>query len=236
MVQSGFFREDPKHDRLQSGFFKILDWIALHRQTFFSVTGTIAVIAIIAIFTFVNFKNLNTRAADQLVSARNLYLSGDFDGAIRTYDGILTQFPHTPSATESWAGKGDVFFKQRKFAEAVDSYQKCLEKKSSEKSMPIVLASLAAAQENNNQIDAAIATYQKFFEQFPNHFYAPKMYESLARCYELSSNVEAAKQTYEKIITLYPNTSWVDFARIRYQILSPKPFESGQAAAPVSQK
>ncbi|OGR83461.1 MAG: hypothetical protein A2901_01725 [Elusimicrobia bacterium RIFCSPLOWO2_01_FULL_54_10] len=204
-------RDDIKTDAFQERLKAALEWIAAHRQTFFSVVGTVAVVIAVAVFVVTNFRSLNQQAWER-------YNRG-------AHDDVINNFGRTKAASYSLLAKGDQFYSEKKFAESQDAYRKCLANNPPQIIIPFALSGLGAAQEDSGDYAGAIDSYKKFTSNHPDHILAPKIYESLARVYEISKNLDAAKEIYEKIITMFPDSLWAQNARGRYQALAPMPFQ-----------
>ncbi len=231
MPQTLSSREDLKTDLFQSGIGKLLDWISHHRQTFFSIVGTLAVGGILTAFILSNFINLRKQAWERYAAGHNWSVSNEPTKSLSHFDDVIQNFSHTPAVVYAHLSKGDLLYRGRKLDEAIVHYQHCLEKKPNKFIHPFVLESLGAAQEEKGDIAASIATYKQFLQDFSDHYLAPKVYESLGRVYELSLNPDAAKEIYEKIITMYPTTLWSEKAKLRYQIISPQPFQTSSPSS-----
>lgn len=227
MPQPFSSRQELKRDLLQEWMKKAVDWIAAHRQTFFSILGTAAVSIAVISFIVINFKNLRTQAWEKYSAGQNWMMANQPDNALNFFNEVIQNYSRTPAAIYSLLAKGDLLYQQKRYAEARESYQQCLEKKPAKILLPFVLSGLGAAQEDQGDFTAAIATYKQFVSEFPDHFLAPKIYEALARVYELSLNPEAAKEIYEKMIVAFPGSYWAEKARNRYQRLAPPPFPTG---------
>lgn len=232
MPQPFSSRQELKRDLLQEWVKKSVEWIAAHRQTFFSIVGTLAVSIAVIAFIIVNFKNLRTQAWERYSSGQNWMLANQPDNAMSFFNDVIQNYARTPAAIHALLAKGDLLYQQRKYAEAIESYRQCLDKKPSKMILPLVLSGLGSAQEDQGDFAAAITTYKQFVSEFPDHFLAPKMYEALARVYEVSLNPDAAKEIYEKIIVAFPGTYWSEKARIRYQKLAPQLLRSAPQLQP----
>ena len=219
-------KQNIQNDPLQEWVSKALNWIANHRQTFYSIVSTLVILFFIAAFMIVNFKNLRQQSWEKYFNAQNWIMNNNPANAMNLYNEVLSNYNRTPAAAYALFGKGDLLRAERKFPDAISAYQQCLEKNPNKLILPMVYLGLGTTQEDQNQYPDAIATYKKFIEQFPDHYLTPKIYESLARTYELSVNPDSAKDIYEKIITLYPGTIWSEKARVRYQTLAPQPFQN----------
>lgn len=215
-------KRDPLQDSVRSG----LEWIAAHRQTFFSIVGTLAVLIVVAAFIVSNFRNLRQQAWERYSAGQNWAYSGNADNAINQFNEVINQFSRTPAAAYAVLSKGDILYQQRKFPEAVEAYKQCIDRDPPKVILPFAMSALGNAQEDQGDFQGAIASYKDFLSRFPDHLLAPKVHEALGRTYELALNPDAAKETYEKIITLYPSTLWAEHARKRYQVLNPQPFQS----------
>lgn len=219
-------RRDLKTDLFQSAVNSALNWIGNHRQTFFSIVGTLVVGGILTAYIVTNFISLRKQAWDRYAAGHNWSISNQPEKGLSHFDDVIQNFSHTPAATYAFLSKGDLLFRGRKFEEAITQYQECLKKNPNKTILPFLLQSLGAAQEEKGDYNAAITTYKQFLADFSDHTLAPKVYESLGRVYELALNPDAAKEIYEKIITVYPTTLWSEKAKVRYKILAPQPFQN----------
>ena len=226
MAQPFSSRDELKGDPLQEWVHLSLDWIQEHRQTFFSIVGTIAVIGLIAAFIITNLQKVKKEAWERYSAGQNWLFAGNPQNAVNMFNEVITNYPQTPAAVYALIGKADLLYRQRNFKEAAQAYEEALSKNPNKVILPFIYSGLGVAQEDAGNNDAAILNYKKFISEFPDHFMVPKIYEDLGRAYELALNQDAAKQTYEKIITMYPSTPWSEWARARYQALAPQPFQS----------
>jgi len=228
MPQPFSTRDDLKQDPFQAKIHAALEWIAAHRQTFLRIVGTLAVTAVLAALAAASFRSLNRQAWEHYNRAQGLAAADtpeNTQNALNSYDNVITKFGRTKAAVFALLGKGDLLYREKRLAEAIEAYQKCLAKKPSKRIIPFALCGLGAAQEDNGDFSGAIETYKQFTANDPNHILAPKIYESLARCYEFSKNTDAAKEVYEKIITAFPDSLWAQNAQKRYLALAPAPFQ-----------
>lgn len=232
MPQPFSSRQDIKRDPLQDWVKIALGWVVTHRQTFFSVVGTVVVALVVALFVMANFRSLKRQAWERYSAGQNWLNANNPDNAMNFFNEVINNYGRTPAATYSLLAKADMLYRQRKFGESIEVYRQCLAKDPPAIIFPFVLSGLAIAQEDNGDYTSAIETYRQFTLNNPDHLLAPKSYESLARVYELTRNVEAAKEIYEKIITMFPATFWAEKARQRYQILTPRPFQDSAGERP----
>lgn len=238
MPQPYSTRDDIKGDPFQEYVQKGLEWIATHRQTFFSIVGTVAVVVVVVLFIIGNFKNVRRDAWERYASGINWMAAKNADNAMNMFNEVINNYGRTPAAEYALLAKGDLLYAQRNFTESIQAFKQCLEGNPKRILLPFVHSGLGTAYEDNGDYTNAISSYKQFVNEFPSHYMAPKIYESLARNYELSRNPDAAKEVYEKVITMFPDTLWAQKARVRYQMLAPQPFQSlpsqpgGQPATP----
>ena len=231
MAQPYSSRDDIKRDVLRDWTKRALEWVALHRQTFFSIVGTAAVVLLVILFIVTNFKSLRRQAWEKYAAGQNWAYANNPGNALNFFDDVINNFTRTPAATYSLLAKADLLFEQKKLQEAIEAYHRCREKNPPRIILPFVLSGLGMAEEDSGDYPSAIEAYKQLAADFPDHFLAPKIYESLGRVYELSRNAEAAKEVYEKIITMFPATFWAEKARMRYQALAPQPFQLSEPPA-----
>ncbi len=229
-------REQLKKDPLQESIKKGIEWAGTHRQTFFSVIGTAAVALVVGAFIISNFKNVREQAWERYSAGQNAMIMQNWDGALGLFNDVTTNYGRTPAAAYAMLSKGDVLYRQGKYAESLESYKECLKNDPPRVILPLVLASKGAAEEDSGDYNAAAETYRKFVTEFQDHFLSPKVYEALGRSQELAHNPDAAKETYGQIITLFPGTPWAEVAKARYQSISPQPFQNAQPGGPSQPK
>lgn len=80
---------------------------------------------LIAIAASMNLGFVRSEASQSIREGNALYRDGDLDGALARYNDAQLSEPASP---EILFNMGDVFYRQKKYAEALDSFRKVLEK------------------------------------------------------------------------------------------------------------
>ncbi len=113
---------------------------------------------------------------------------------------------------------------QNKFPEAIDAFQKALEK---DPEQPNIWANLADAQLKNNQADKAIESYQKAIAIKPDD---AGLHQNLGVIYGKVGKVKEAQESFQKAAGLNPGQSAVNFYNLGATLInSGKTAEAAEA-------
>lgn len=135
---------------------------------------------------------------NQISRAREIGLSGQFDEAVKILTGILEE---DPTISDGFFALGNVYFKARKFAEALEAFKKSLDLKPDDSFAVINVANCYAAL---NQLEQA----EKFIlEQVERGFEDPQFYHVLGNLYALRNNYDKALPYFEKCLARNPRSA-----------------------------
>ncbi len=217
---------------------KTLAWIKAHRDPVIGSLVILAAAVLFGLWVAFHYADVRETAWKSLFIAQQTGLSGNFAEASKQLDAIETNYPRSSAWGFAALGKGDLLFRQGKFAEAGEEYEKVVSK-GSKALAPFALYNLGKAKEAAADPAGARIQYKDLLSLYPDHFLAPEAHFSLANTLETSNNLAEAKAAYEKIVLLYPETSWAAAAKTR---LMPEPApaqaspKAPSAPAPAAQK
>lgn len=135
---------------------------------------------------------------NQISRAREIGLSGQLEEAVSILNQILKE---DPTISDGFFALGNVYFKARKFAEALEAFKKSLDLKPDDSFAVINIANCYAAL---NQLDRA----EKFIQEQVNRgFEDPQFYHVLGSLYALRNNYEKAIPYFEKCLAKNPRSA-----------------------------
>jgi len=135
---------------------------------------------------------------NQISRAREIGLSGQFEEAVTILNNILKE---DPTISDGFFALGNVYFKARKFAEALNAFKNSLDLKPDDSFAVINIANCYAAL---NQLDQA----EKFIlEQVNRGFEDPQFYHVLGSLYALRKNYDQALPYFEKCLAQNPRSA-----------------------------
>ena len=195
---------------------KTLAWIKAHRD---AVVGTLVIMigaALFGLWVAVHYSGVKEAAWKDLFIAKQTGFAGNYAEAIKKLDAVETNY----SGSSAWGfaalAKGDLLFRQGKFAEAAKEYAKVSETGRKDLA-PVAIYNEGRAKEAADGPDGARNLYKEFLAAYPDHFLAPEVHFSLANVLDASGGKDEAKAAYEKIALLYPGTSWASAAKARLE-------------------
>ena len=132
--------------------------------------------------------------------------------------------PANPNPVEASAelkayDSAQALFKEGKFKDAFDAFDKFLQTYSNSKLTPNAQYALGFSQFSLKNYKAAIATQQKLIAQFPDHPKVPESVFNIANCQIQLSDIEGAKKTLHDLITQYPASDLIPNAKRRLAVL-----------------
>ena len=136
------------------------------------------------------------------------------------------QSPATPPTSSAEANaeskaydSAQALFKDGKYKDAFDAFDKFLQVYSNSKLVPNAQYALGFSQFSLKNYKAAIATQQKLIAQFPDHPKAPESIFNIANCQIQLSDIEGAKKTLRDLITQFPTSDLIPNAKRRLAVL-----------------
>lgn len=191
----------------------VLDWIKTHREASLGTAIIFIGLIILTGYSLMKYSEIKEIAWKNLFIAQQTAYSGNIDESINQLNSIETSFSRTNASLFSIMFKGDLYFGQNKYKEAIEQYRKILEKPKIKQLLPFALYNIGKSKESLGDFPEALITYKEFLEKYPEHFLAPEIHFSIAKIHETQKNMQEAKTTYEKIVILYPDTEWASMAQ-----------------------
>src|SRR5438132_4717320 len=105
---------------------------------------------------------------DLMRSAMVDYLAGNYDLALSGFQEFLTKYPNDPRAAEAQLSRGEAFFNQKKFEQAILEYDLFLQKYPDNDKTRTALYKKGLALAEQNQTQPALAALDKVAKDFPN--------------------------------------------------------------------
>jgi tetratricopeptide (TPR) repeat protein len=208
-------RQEAKKNELAVWVDKATLWVKFHPQP--AIWAGVGVLAVVLLCVgFVN-RTLGQKedAWAKLAMIQSYAYAGQPQSALEQAGKLSEEYPSSPAADFGQLLTGDILFEQGKYKEAVQAYQKILDRPSAKALAPMALADLELTQEAAGDYKAAADMAQKFLETYADHFMAPPVHGSLARCLAALGEKDKAKAALERIAFLYPQTYWADWAKAR---------------------
>jgi len=130
---------------------------------------------------------------NELSRAREIGMSGRIAEAIKIIDGIIAS---DPDITDAYFTLGNLYFKQRKFEEAIPAFLKAFERKPDDSFTVINIANSYASLKRFDEAEAFVLDY------FKKGFSDPQLYYLLGNMNFLRKNYDKAIAYFEKCLTL----------------------------------
>ena len=105
---------------------------------------------------------------DLMRSAMVDYLAGNYDLALSGFQEFLTKYPNDPRAAEAQLSRGEAFFNQKKFEQAILEYDVFLQKYPENDKTRTALYKKGLALAEQNQTQPALMALDKVAKDFPN--------------------------------------------------------------------
>lgn len=201
-------RQQVRRNEVQDAVEKSVDWVQTNRQA--AGGAALAVAAAVVIGGLAMFRTKSNREAawEKLALAHALAYTGRTDQALTQVKEISESYGSTAAAGYALKFGGDVLFPRGQYKEAIEYYNKVLERGEPAALMPIALSDLASSQLAAGQPAEAAKTAERFLASHAEHFLAPQTHTLLARSLAAQGQAEAAKAAYQKIALQYPDTGY----------------------------
>jgi tetratricopeptide (TPR) repeat protein len=194
---------------------KIILWIKNNRQTSLGILVILGIILVFSISFYINYSKNTENVQRQLFLAQQVAFGGRTDVGIKQLTEIENNYPNRPEADFAIFTKGDLYFSNEKYKEAISEYEKIINKPRNQDLIPYALYSISKSYQAMADYNKAISMAKDFLSKYPEHFLSAQVYMSLAHCYEKTGDISSANETYEKITVLYPDTLWADEAKTK---------------------
>lgn len=140
----------------------------------------------------------------------------DFSEIIASLDSVISKYKNYYAGQRALFIKADIFFNQKSFDTAAETYKILAERYSDSYLAPIALTNAAISHEEAGEIDSAIDQYKSVYEKYKGEYPdIPRILFSIARLYESQENYQEAADYYTILISSYTNSDWTNLARNR---------------------
>jgi TolA-binding protein len=201
-------RKELHKDPLLNKIATVSDYAQDNRQIITRVVMAVAVLAI-AVYAYVTYHNAqNEESVNKLVSAEQVYLSGDYREAIRRLEKYCTEYEGTKGGSVGTYYLANSYFNTDQFDFALTNYQKYVDDYGDNEVFAVSsMLGIAACNEGLNKYQEAADQYEKTLNKYPNALNKADIMMSLARVYRVMNKADNAKSWYGKIVKEFPESS-----------------------------
>lgn len=193
-------------------------WALSHKEASVGIGLTVGIALVLAAYSFARYREVQHTAWERLAVAQSYAFAGQNDQALQQLQGVMDGFARSRAAGFAQLFQGDLSYRSSRFKEAVQAYEKVLERKDQALD-PFALAGIAQSQEAGGDFQAAAASARRFLESHQDHFLAPQVQSTLARSLDAQGKADEARTAFENISLLYPETFWAAAAQ---KVLKPQ--------------
>ena len=194
-------------------------WVRTHQERFWSITGTVAMVALFLAFIIHHQETENDEAWTQLGLSQSYIMQSNWDGARKSLDQWNIRFSRTKAAPYAKFMMADLLYKTSDYAAAQQAYGQLAETAHPSDMRPLALSAKITSEEMAGHPDAAKIDAQNFLTQYPDHFMAASIYMTQARLAEKSGDLTQATALYERFALLYPQSPWTAMVQARLATL-----------------
>ncbi len=153
----------------------------------------------------------------ELQSEKNGELSDDdINSIITSLDSVIEKFPSYYAEQRALFMKGDVYFTQKNYEKAFESFKAYSDKYTDTYLSPIALFNSGVCSEELDNLTQAIDIYESLLKKYRKSYPdIPGIIFSIARLYETTENYVKAHENYTELVDNYKNSGWTNFARDR---------------------
>lgn len=215
-------RQEIKKNELAGLFEKFWTWGQANRQRVIGATGTILVLLLLGGYFVYQYWTNERMAWRTLSLAQSYAYRGQWDDALSRIQDMATRYERSSAWGFGILLEGDIFYKEGRFQQAAQSYQKILDRQEPKKLLPFALSDLGQAQEAAKDCAKAVETDRRFLDLYKDNFLAPQTHASLARCLEALGRAQEAQVMYQQMATLYTEDAyWNQWAQSRLKTAAP---------------
>lgn len=188
------------------------------------MAGTIALVLVLGAGLATVFVKQMKRVADEgwtmLSVAQSLAASGRANEALQALTQVESRYGNSKITDFALTQQANLYIRGNIPAQAIEAYQKVLNRGKVQELIPIAQLGLGKAYEASAELDKAQQQYQTFLNSYPEHFSAPEAYEGMARVSEMKGDLGKAKENLERLRALYPDTIWAKHATEKLKSLA----------------
>lgn len=201
-------RKELHKDPLLNKIATVSDFTQDNRQMITRIAMAVAAVAVI-VYAYVTYHNSqNEESINKLVSAEQVYFSGDYRESIRRLEKYCTEYDGTKGGSAGTYYLANSYFNTDQFDFALTNYQKYLDDYGDNEVFTVSsMLGIAACYEGLNKFQEAVDQYEKTLKKFSDSHNKAEIMMSLARAYRVMNQTENAKIWYSKIVKEFPESS-----------------------------
>jgi len=125
---------------------------------------------------------------------------------------VIDENPNTVAASKSAYFMGNIYYRAKKYSDALEQFKKGSEIKTGSYSAMLCLLGVARCYEQMSELKKAKEVYTTILDRYEKAFIIPSVHYSLAGIYEKLDDLESAEKEYARIVSDYSWSSWSDLA------------------------
>ena len=213
-------KREMKEDKFVTFALNATDF--LQRNWISVALGIVAVVVVIGGSAgWIKHQRAKQNAAWELLADANVAeREGKTDRAERLYEQVVEQFGRTKAGLVAYTSLGDLQFGEGRFDEAIEAYQKVLDRVGGDPLMAFAAYSgIGACLEEQGKYEEAAIHYRSYAETHSDSPFAPEALSDAARCFVQAGRIVEARTALEQIVRAYPKSQVVYQARSLLKML-----------------
>ncbi len=165
-------------------------------------------------------KNLNTEEL-YLVVGQLMFEKGDLSAAVNAYSDFIRNFPAGGRRLEAYLGRGNVYYLQKKYADAVNDFKFVINHAQINAGKELVQKAalgLGWASIKNNQIEEGVKSFLDVIANASSDDSKASVMLQLADAYQDAERFNEAVGAYDEIVLKYPGIVLADYLQYRKAI------------------
>ncbi|MBL7995287.1 tetratricopeptide repeat protein [bacterium] len=201
-------RKELQQDPLLNKIATVSDFTQANRQTIMRIAMAVGAVAVI-IYAYVTYhKSQNEESINKLVSAEQIYFSGDYREAIRRLEKFCTEYEGTTGGSAGTYYLANSYFNTDQYDFALTNYEKYIDDYGDNEVFTVSsMLGIAACYEGLNKYQEAVDQYEKTLKKYSDNYNKAEIMMSLARAYRVMNQSDNAKTWYGRIVKEFPETS-----------------------------
>jgi len=206
-------RRDMKKDPLVTFSLEAADF-ARRNARLLTIVSVVVVASIIVIVMMTRDRARAEAEAEVMFAQANKELwRGNNAEAVNLYNELLDRYAGTKSGKRGLLFKGDALLDSGRYDEAIDAYEKFLQKEKNDRLLRnSAQKGIATALEDKGEFSKAAAMHENLGTIMEGNDAAQELMNA-ARCYRVASMFGRSIELYEKVISRYPDFWGVEEAR-----------------------
>ncbi|MBF0484959.1 MAG: tetratricopeptide repeat protein [Candidatus Omnitrophica bacterium] len=161
---------------------------------------------------------------DILLGKASLYAAEEkFSDSIASYTELVTRFPESPRAIESYLGRANTYYHQNDYAKAIADYKKIIElfgaNAQYQKTVEKAQFGLAWTYLKSGAIDQSIDSFKGVLEKADSKIVKVSALTQIADAYQEAGQLDKAVTTYDRILKEFSDTPYTDYVQYRLGVV-----------------